>query len=233
MAKRLIGSLPTGCILIADRLYGVGAFVCLLVARFAEVPGHFLVRVKGNLKSKLIERCADGSALVEIKLSGGQGKLLVREIRGKAPPRRQMGRGALWTSLLEWKQYPPAELLGLYARRWEQEIMYKELKVDMRQAELVRSHTVETAAQEIAALVLAYTILAQQRLDTNKTADGDVLRISFGKVIALVRPLWIVLAAGEGILSIKQKAAMTRRVLQLIVEMALPPRRKRSCPRAA
>ena len=138
-----------------------------------------------------------------------------------------------WTSLLEWKQYPPAELLGLYARRWEQEIMYKELKVDMRQAELVRSHTVETAAQEIAALVLAYTILAQQRLDTNKTADGDVLRISFGKVIALVRPLWIVLAAGEGILSIKQKAAMTRRVLQLIVEMALPPRRKRSCPRAA
>ena len=233
MAKRLIGSLPTGCILIADRLYGVGAFVCLLVARFAEVPGHFLVRVKGNLKSKLIERCADGSALVEIKLSGGQGKLLVREIRGQV--RRPGGKWVevrFWTSLLEWKQYPPAELLGLYARRWEQEIMYKELKVDMRQAELVRSHTVETAAQEIAALVLAYTILAQQRLDTNKTADGDVLRISFGKVIALVRPLWIVLAAGEGILSIKQKAAMTRRVLQLIVEMALPPRRKRSCPRA-
>jgi hypothetical protein len=34
--------------------------------------------------------------------------------------------------LLEWRRYPAGELLALYARRWEQELFYKELKVDMR-----------------------------------------------------------------------------------------------------
>jgi len=41
----------------------------------------------------------------------------------------------------------------LYGRRWEQEIFYKELKVDMRSTPCLRSHTPLTAAQEIAALI--------------------------------------------------------------------------------
>jgi hypothetical protein len=233
LAKRLIGSLPAGSLLIADRLYGVGAFVSLLVAQFASVPGHFLVRVRSNLKAKPVEHYGDGSALMEIKLSGKQGKLLLREVQGQV--RRPGGKWVVvrfWTSLLDWKQYPAAELLGLYIRRWEQELMYKELKVDMRQAELVKSHTVETAAQEIAALVLAHAILAQQRLQASAVAKKEVLRISFGKTLTLVRSLWLVLAAGQRILSLEQKAAMTTEVFQLIAEMALPKRRRRSCPRA-
>jgi hypothetical protein len=233
LAKRLLGMLPAGSLLLADRLYGVGAFVGLLATQFARVPGHFLVRVRSNLKAKLVEPCGDGSALMEIKLSGGQGQLLVREVQGQV--RRPGGPWVavrFWTSLLDWKQYPAAELLGLYIRRWEQELMYKELKVDMRQAELVKSHTVETAAQEIAALVLAYAILAQERRQASVVAKKEVLRISFGKTLTLVRSLWLVLAAGQRILSAEQKAAMTSEVLQLIAERALPKRRKRSCPRA-
>ncbi len=233
LAKGLIGSLPAGALLIADRLYGVGAFVRLLVEQFARVPGHFLVRVRSNLKARPVQYCGDGSALVEIKLSEGPGKLLVREVQGRV--RRPGGKWVavrFWTSLLDWKQHPAAELLGLYSRRWDQELMYKELKVDMRQAELVRSHTVETAAQEMAALVLAHAILAEQRLQAGCIAKKEVLRISFGKTLTLVRSLWLVLAAGQRILSVRQKEAMTKEVLELIAAMALPKRRRRSCPRA-
>ena len=233
LARQLLGSLPEQSLLLADRLYGIAAFLVLLRDHFSRVPGEFLVRVRGNLKPKMVEPLGDGSALVEAKVSKGEARILVREIRGRL--RRPGGSWVavrFWTSLLDWKEHPASELLALYARRWEQELMYKELKVDMRQAELLRSHTVETAAQEIAALVIAHAMLAQQRLGAAQFVEGDVLRISFGKTLAHVRALWFVLAAAQGVISPEQAAAMTRNVMKLIAEMALPPRRKRSCPRA-
>lgn len=232
LAKELLEALPEDCLLIADRLYGVAAFLVGLRERFSKVPGEFLVRVRSNIKPALVEVFGDGSALVEAKVSKSKEKIRVREIRGRV--RRPGGTWVevrFWTSLLDWKKCPAHELLALYARRWEQELMYKELKVDMRQAELLRSHTVETAAQEVASLIIAHALLAERRLSVAGAAGEDVLRISFGKTLVHVRSLWFVLAAGHGVLSPEQASIMTRRVLKLIAETALPPRRKRSCPR--
>jgi hypothetical protein len=233
LAKELIGALPEKSILIADRLYGVGAFLVPLTAAFAKRSGHFLVRVSSNLKPKLLKRFKDGSVLVEIKPSKGTKKLQAREIRGRV--RRAHGKWVdvrFWTSLVDCKAYPAKELLALYARRWEQEIVYKQIKVDMRQAELLRSHTVETAAQEVAALILAHAILAEQRMGAADLSQGEVLRISFGKTLTMVKSLWVTLAAAGSLLSPEQVAAMTSQVMRLIAQYALPPRRKRSCPRA-
>jgi hypothetical protein len=233
LAKGLIRALPEKSILIADRLYGVGAFLVLLTEAFAKRPGHFLVRVSSNLKPTLLERFKDGSVLVEIKPSKGAQKLPAREIRGRV--RRAHGQWVevrFWTSLIDDKAYPAKELLALYARRWEQEIVYQQIKVDMRQAELLRSHTVETAAQEIAALILAHAILAQQRMSIANLSQGEVLRVSFGKTLVMVKSLWLTLAAAGGLLKEGQMVAMTREVMRHIARVALPPRRKRSCPRA-
>lgn len=233
LARRLLASLPERSLLIADRLYGVGAFLVDLVGQFGGKSCDFLVRVRGNLKPRLLKRCGDGSALVEVKVSGTKQRFTVREVRGRV--RRPRGKWVdvrFWTSLLDARAYPARELLALYARRWEQEIMYKEIKVDMRGGDLLNSHTVETAAQEIAALVIAHAILAQQRLKAAGAVGEDVLRISFGKTLTLVRSLWLVLAATRGVLDPEQTRSMTNRVLRMIAEMALPKRRKRSCPRA-
>jgi hypothetical protein len=233
LSRELLEALPEGSLLIADRLYGVGAFLVELATALAKRPGHFLVRVSSNLKPKLLKPLRDGSMLVEIKPSKGVKTLQAREIRGRV--RRPQGKWVevrFWTSLLDCKTYPAQELLALYARRWEQEIMYKQIKVDMRQAELLRSQTVETAAQEVVALILAHAILADQRMRIADLSHGEVLRISFGKTLTMVRSLWMTLAAGEGILSPEQAAAMTNQVMRLIAQTALPPRRKRSCPRA-
>jgi len=78
-----------------------------------------------------------------------------------------------------------------YAKRWEQEMMYKQLKIAMRQAPLLNSQTPHTAGKEVASLVLAHAFIAQTPMQTAGAAGTKVLRISFGKTSVLVRSLWI------------------------------------------
>ena len=62
-------------------------------------------------------------------------------------------------------------------------------------------------------------------------AGSEVVRISFGKTLAMVRSLWLVLAAGKGIISGTQAGALIDRVMAHLADEILPERRKRSCPR--
>jgi len=229
LAKRVVASQPEQSLLISDRYYGIPA---LLVDLPAEGQRHFLVRVKANLKRRLLKVLPDGSALVEI--ASGQKKRQVREILARV----QRGQGGgfttvrLWTSLLEWRRYPAQELLAQYGRRWEQEIFYKELKVDMRSMPYLQSHTPLTAMQEIAALILAYAVLVDYRIAAAKVGELGVLRISFLKTFELVQGLWQFLEVSADLLGPDKIRLVVRRTLRQIAEAAIPKRRQRSCPRA-
>lgn len=229
LAKQVLAAQPEQSLLINDRYYGVPD---LLVGLPAQGQRHVLVRVKKNLKRRLLEVYADGSALVEIR-SGKQTRI-VREILGRV---QRGGRGRvttvrLWTSLLDWRQHPAAELLALYGRRWEQEVFYKELKVDMRSTPYLQSHTPLTAIQEIAALILAYAVLVDYRLEAASVGQVGVLRISFLKTLQVVQGLWRFLEISADLLSPKQVQLVVQRALRQIADMAIPKRRARSCPRA-
>ena len=232
LAKRLLGSLQQGWLLLADRYYGVGVFVGELQQLQAQRGCEFLVRVKEKLKSKLVEALPDGSLLVELKLPQGR-RVLVREIRGRVRRRNGLWVSVrLWTSLLDAKQYPALELLALYAQRWEIEVGYKELKVELRDSALLSRHTVETAAQEIAALVLAQAVLVQVRVAAGVEAGVDVRRISFVKVLHWVRTFWLWASVGADLLSERQLATCVPRLFAKLMRAVSRPRRARSCPRA-
>ena len=63
-----------------------------------------MMRVKANLKAKIIEKLSDGSALVEIKY--GKDKLQVREIRGSVRrPKSKLSEVRMWTSLVDSRKY--------------------------------------------------------------------------------------------------------------------------------
>jgi hypothetical protein len=159
--------------------------------------------------------------------------MVVREIIGRV--RRGNGSWSdvrLWTSLLDWKKHPASGLLALYAQRWEQESFYRELKVDMRSSPLVQSHTPLTAAQEIAALIIAYAILVKERIKAAKVGEVPVLRISFLKTLEAVRGLWNFLEVTHDLLDARGVRLAILRTMRRIAEMALPKRRQRSCPRA-
>ena len=229
LAKQVLGAQPERSLLINDRYYGVAG---LLVDWLTQGERHFMARVKQNLKRRLVEVYPDGSALVEIR-SGKQTRL-VREILGRV---QRGGRGPLttvrlWTSLLDWRKHRAAELLALYGRRWEQEVFYKELKVDMRSTPYLQSHTPLTAIQEIVALILAYAVLVDYRVEAAGVGQVGVLRISFLKTLQVVQGLWQFLELSGDLLGPAQARLVVRRALRQIAEMAIPKRRARSCPRA-
>jgi hypothetical protein len=229
LAKQVLSAQPKKSLVINDRYYGVPE---LLVGLLAEDQRHFLVRVRKNLQRRFLEEYPDGSALVEIR--SGKGKRLVREIVGQV---QRGGRGhvttvRLWTSLLDWRRHPAVELLALYARRWEQEVFYKELKVDMRSTPYLQSHTPLTAIQEIAALILAYAVLVDYRVEAAFVGEVGVLRISFIKTLQVVQGLWQFLEVSSDLLTPAQMRLVVRRSLRRIADMAIPKRRQRSCQRA-
>jgi hypothetical protein len=228
LARRLLDRLPEQSLLLSDRYYGVPE---VLVRLETQGQREFLVRVRENLKPRYLEWYADGSALVEIR--AGKNNRLVREIVGQVKHERgPVTTVRLWTSLLDWREHPATELLALYARRWEQEVFYKELKVDTRSTPRLQSQTPLTGAQEIAALILAYAVLVDHRIAAAQVGEVGVLRISFLKTLEALRGLWQFLQVTSDLLSAKEVTLVVQRTMRQLAEMAIPKRRQRSCPRA-
>jgi hypothetical protein len=229
LARRLVYGMPTDSLFLGDRYYGVGPVVDLFLPLHEERGVEILVRVKERIGAKILETLADGSALVEVR--AGKQRHLVREIRGLIQTRDGRGvRVRLWTTLLDARKHPALALLRLYAQRWEQEIGYKELKVELHGGDLLQSQTVETAAQEIAALVLAQAVLVRVRQRAGRAAG--VLRISFVKTLDVVRKLWWFVALAEDLLPAGKMKLLVNRAMRRLAEQISAPRRARACPRA-
>lgn len=238
LARRLLAQLPKAALVLADRLHGCAAFVWELSRACQRVGSHFLVRARSQIKVRTRRRLRDGSRIVRVPVrQKGRPRVIVhwlelREIRVRL--RRPGFRSTelrLWTSLLDPGSAPALELAQLYAQRWEQELFYRQLKRQLRKSEVLQSHTMETGAQEIAAMLLAAALVAAQRA---KLAHGELpaLRVSFLKLLELLRPLWLTLALCDDLLEEWQKQEMTERFQRLAQDYVTPRRRARSCPRA-
>ncbi|HUR33969.1 MAG TPA: IS4 family transposase [Vicinamibacterales bacterium] len=238
LAQRLLAHLPKRALLLGDRLYGVAAFVVHAQAACQRVGSHFLLRASRVTKPRVRRRLSDGTRLIAIALRARERPhpivdwLEVREIRvrvARAGHRAHAVR--LWTSLLDPDTAPALELARLYAQRWEHELYFRELKRAVRRTDLLQSHTLETAAQEIAALVLASAILAAQR--TRVAGALPPMRISFAKLLDLgVRPMWLAVDLTEDIVSEAQLRRILQRGYARLRQYVTPARRPRTCPRA-
>jgi hypothetical protein len=238
LAQRLLAQLPQRALLLGDRLYGVAAFLVHARAACARVSSHFLIRASRSTKPRVRRRLRDGTRLVAIAVRAPRNPnqivdwLEVREIRvqvGREGHRRHELR--LWTSLLDPKTAPALELAHLYAQRWEHELYFRELKRVVRKTDVLQSHTVITGAQEIAALVLASAVLADER---HRAAGRlPVLRVSFSKLLErCIKPMWFYLDVAPDLLTERQIAEIVRRSYARARQYVTPPRRARTCPRA-
>ena len=119
-AHRLLAQWPTGCLWLADLLYGVGALVNEWLVAGQSVGSPWLVRARRHVKRVVPEVLADGSALVRVAVADRHnprrqmGTVLVREIVGRM--RRPGGARVtvrLGTSLLDAQTSPAREWLAL------------------------------------------------------------------------------------------------------------------------
>ena len=238
LAQGLLAQLPKHALLLGDRLYGVIAFAQAAQLTCRRVGSQFLLRASRTVKPRVIKRLRDGTRLVGLRVRDAHHPhqvlewLQVREIRvrvGRAGHRSHELR--LWTSLVDPATAPALNLARVYASRWEHEVYFRELKRQLRRTAVLQSHTVETGAQEIAALVLASAVLATERA---RAANGDIppLRISFGQLLNIVRGMWLVLGPFNDIFTDRQKDRVVHRGRVLMRRSLTAPQRARTCPRA-
>lgn len=234
LAQRLLAQLPPRTLLLADRLYGVAAFLAPALQACARVDSHVLIRASGLTKPRTVRRLADGTRLIQIGQHDRRqpAPLTLREIRVRVARPGQRGHVLrLWTSLLDPSSAPALELAQLYTQRWEQELYFREVKRQLRRGAVLQSHTVETAAQEIAALVLASAVLATERQRV-VGATVPTLRVSFSKLLLITQALWLAVDLGDGLLSEQQLTQMMKRGRARLRACLVAPRRPRSCLRA-
>lgn len=238
LAKKLLEHLPRQgpSLLLADRLYGGGGFIAS-VLKAAPQCCEVLIRVAAHKKAKVIEACGDGSALVRISAGMGKGRqteLVLREIRVRTqrPGETTSVERRLWTTLLDASKHPAHELAELYTQRWEVEGFFRELKATLGRENLLRASSLPGAQIEFGALIMAASMMAEERLSIAQEQRVPPQRLSIVKIGQTTSELVRVLAYGRGILSEAQEQALIGRCKQhLGREARIAPRRQRSCQR--
>ncbi|MFM2006338.1 MAG: hypothetical protein RLZZ09_1993 [Pseudomonadota bacterium] len=255
IAKRALPGVPrnSATLILADRLYGCGRFA-RDVAQACGPKCRLLMRVKNQLKAKVLRVLKDGSTLVKVNVytPGGanrDGTETLREIRGRiwrktpssssATPSAKAPRKTataleirLWTTLLDETLYPAEDLLRLYSQRWEHELFYRELKQHLSRDSLLSSESAAAAEVEFGALLIAASLIAQQRLEAALAVGLPPLRLSLLKIKHGLEMLVGVLSMAGDLLGESERGQIMGRVLKTIGQQAIiPARRQRSCPR--
>jgi hypothetical protein len=223
---------PPNSLVLGDALYGNRVCIGKALKEWKGKRIFFLFRVPEKTKPESLQKLKDGSELIEVKTRQGT-VLRLRQIKGQVRGRDgKKTRVTLWTDLMDEPKHGARKLLRLYQMRWEQEIAGDELRNRLHGGHLLKSRTLRTCAQELAALVLAYAILARVRLSVARQLKVPSLRVSFQKTKRYVENLWMFFELGRELFTEDQKQRLVQRMIDLVQRQLTPPRQKRSCPRA-
>ncbi len=176
--------------------------------RFEEISGAFRLQVRSNLAPEVIMMLQDGSALVSVKIGKGKNATLphwcgrfVDECVVKTACGWMCAFGRTCSIPANTK---PKNFLAFMPDAGNKNSCIANSKwtcgsLPYSTVTLFTLFTLFTLPlRKVAALV------AQSRIHAASEAGSEVVRISFGKTVAMVRSLWLVLAAGKGIISSKQ-----------------------------
>jgi hypothetical protein len=184
LAKGLWAEIPDDSLVIFDRNF-------LIKKHFVhfEMSGnkHWLSRSKKNTRWSVVERLGPNDQLVELEINE-PGIPKTWQLRAIHYQRKGFRPSTLLTSLLDAKRYPAKELIALYHERWEEEIVYDEIKTHMLdRQEAIRSRTPDGVRQELWGIAIAYNLI---RLEMERAADEAGVpptRISFTAAMALIK----------------------------------------------
>jgi hypothetical protein len=233
LAARLLRRVPAGTLLLADR-----NFHSFVWWQQAQAGGYeSLLRVQKGPKLPVHTALPDGSYLSAVYPRRGKNKkgraIVVRVIRYQwtdANGAPQQAR--LVTSLLDARAHPAAELVTLYHRRWEHELVFKEIKGQLAGRPMqVRAQDPKRVCQEVEALLLGHYLVRWVMLQAARRAGVAATGLSF---TGSLRVLAVQLAR------VPARRAPTRRwwsrwwseLLGEVGRQRLRPRSGRRCPRA-
>jgi hypothetical protein len=204
---RLLAALAGGTILLADR--GFSGFAQLAMMRAAGI--HGLLRLPCQVvvggkrrwrRRRQIGRLGKQDLLVSWTRDGLVRPRWMSRVRwGALPPEltlRQIafritrpGHRVRWawiiTTLNDPKAYPAADLVDLYARRWQVEVYFRDLKQGLGLGRL-SARTVAGVRKELLAWVLLYNLVRRAMLQAARQQHVAADRISFTDAVSWL--LW-------------------------------------------
>ena len=189
LARRLLRRVPAGTLLLADRNFH--AFALWQGAR--DGGYELLIRLQKGPKFPIHTVLGDGSYLSVVRPRRGKNKktraLVVRVIRYRWTDNHgQVHESRLLTSLRDAARHPAAELVRLYHQRWEQELVFAEIKAQLAgRATQIRASDPMRVCQEVDALLLGHYTLRWAMLQAARQANVAATRLSFTGCLDVLR----------------------------------------------
>lgn len=186
LVTRLLDRFAPGMLVLADR-----GFPSFELWREAVATGAELAwRVSASFALKPTAVLCDGTYLSELRGRGKDERITVRvvEYSVKDADTGTSEVFALITTLLDPDAHPALDLAELYACRWQVEILFKILKVEIRVSQSVlRSKSPAMVRQELWGLLCCYQAVRLVTAYAATRAEIDVTRIRFLEVLDAVR----------------------------------------------
>lgn len=233
-AYRMLQSIPMGSLVLLDRNFCAWRFLYDLQSN----GSHFLVRAKSNMNGQVRSVLGRGDALVEMKIHSALRRefphlprtVVVREITARIDGKPYR----FFTSLLDADAVTAAELVALYASRWEEELMLDEIQTHqcglttVNRPVIFRCKSPRRVMQEAFGLVLAYNLVRSLMAEAGRRFALAPVRISFIGSLERIRDAALVMSAAPT----RRLPAIFNDLLRSISRAMLPKRRKRKNPRA-
>jgi hypothetical protein len=181
-ALDLLSEVPDHSLTVFDRAFLGAQLLCNLVKSGTE--RHFLVPAKSNTCWTIIDGNAQ-DAIVEMKVSTAARKKdpslpLVWQVRAVLVDGPKGKPVYLLTSLIDRKRFTAQHLQHCYARRWQIETSYLEIKQTMMGMALsLRSMSVDGTRQEIWGMLIAYNLVRLEMARAAEEANCRPNSISF------------------------------------------------------
>ena len=134
----------------------------------------------------------------------------------------------LVTTLLDAQQYPAEAIAHLYARRWQIELWFRDLKTTM-QMEVLRCKTPALLHKELEMHFIAYNLIRCLMVQAGQRHQAPLERLSFKGAVDAVRQFSGALAQAR---SSKKRQALLARLLEVIAHDEVTFRPGRREPRA-
>jgi len=134
----------------------------------------------------------------------------------------------LVTTLVDPITYPPEELALLYARRWQMELWFRDLKTSMGM-EVLRCQSPKMIHKELEMFFIAYNLMRCLMLQASRDYQVDFQRLSFKGTVDSTRQFAAALAQAR---CPKNQKALITTLLETIATDLVPDRPGRREPRA-
>jgi len=182
-------------LLLADRVY----YDFSRWKSCANRAGALLWRVRKDILLSPLTVLEDGSHLAEIRPSppliqsgrsvkGEKSVVRVLEYRPVFADGTEGERVRLATTLLDARKAPAEELCHVFARRWETETGFDELKTHLRGVDRVlRSPAPELVEQELYGFLLAYTVVRRTMAEAARLERCSARELSFIHAVRVIR----------------------------------------------